>query len=266
MYRIKEFAAMTGLPPSKVRFYEKQGLLASDREENGYRVFAPEDAFRVNAFRVLLQYGFSVEQAVGMLDAKQGTEEFYESLEAQREELQHEADLLRYRLAKITGAIDTITHLDQSCTATLVDAPDQYYVNASIGRDFSVSIENEAEIALFYDLLSVTSCARIITKEDFESVDDTISPNYVISIPETEFHRLEGIDSKKLTHLCLGKCIRLRRQVTREESVRKETFSELVRFMEDHGYYLRGDIILYPSFLNLDGKGSDIETLFVPVK
>ena len=26
MYRMKEFAAMTGLPQSKIRFYEKQGL------------------------------------------------------------------------------------------------------------------------------------------------------------------------------------------------------------------------------------------------
>src|SRR5699024_3023552 len=72
MYRIKEFAAMTGLPPSKIRFYEKHGLLSARREENGYRVFSPEDAFRSNAFRVLLQYGFTVEQAVSMLDAEQG--------------------------------------------------------------------------------------------------------------------------------------------------------------------------------------------------
>lgn len=84
MYRIKEFAAMTGLPPSKIRFYEKHGLLATRREENGYRVFSPEDAFRANAFRVLLQYGFTVEQAVAMLDAEQGTEEFKRSLEDQQ--------------------------------------------------------------------------------------------------------------------------------------------------------------------------------------
>ena len=100
MYRIKEFAAMTGLPPSKIRFYEKHGLLATRREENGYRVFSPEDAFRANAFRVLLQYGFTVEQAVAMLDAEQGTEEFKRSLEDQQAKLRREADLLRYRLAR----------------------------------------------------------------------------------------------------------------------------------------------------------------------
>ena len=64
MYRMKEFSAMTGLPQSKIRFYEKHGLILSDRQENGYRVFTPEDAFKSNAFRVLLQYGFSIDEAV----------------------------------------------------------------------------------------------------------------------------------------------------------------------------------------------------------
>lgn len=51
----------------------QHGLVLSDRMENGYRVFTPEDAFRSNAFRVLLQYGFSISEAIEMLDAKQDT-------------------------------------------------------------------------------------------------------------------------------------------------------------------------------------------------
>ena len=54
--------------------------------------------------------------------------------------------------------------------------------------------------------------------------------------------------------------------MTRAESVRKETFEDLFVYLDDHGYELRGDVILFPSFLNLDGNGSDIETLFAPVK
>lgn len=29
---------------------------------------------------------------------------------------------------------------------------------------------------------------------------------------------------------------------------------------------IRGDILIMPSFLNLDGEGSDIEVLYVPVQ
>ena len=193
MYRIKEFAAMTGLPPSKIRFYEKHGLLATRREENGYRVFSPKDAFRANAFRVLLQYGFTVEQAVAMLDAEQGTDDFKRSLEDQQAKLRREADLLRYRLAKIDSALALIDGGGRAAF-TLVDAPDQLYVSASVGRDFGVSVENEREIALFYDLLSITSCARIIAKRDFDAPGETVDPSYVIAMPESEEHRLEGVD------------------------------------------------------------------------
>lgn len=265
MYRIKEFAAMTGLPPSKIRFYEKHGLLVTNREENGYRVFSPEDAFRSNAFRVLLQYGFTVEQAVDMLDAEQDTDEFKRSLEDQQAKLRHEAELLRYRLAKIGSALELIDGGGQAAF-TLMDAPDQLYVSASSGRDFGVSVDNEREIALFYNLLSITSCARIIAKHDFDAPGDTVDPSYVIAMPESEGHRLKGIDTAHVEHLCLGKCVRFRRRVTRAESVRKETFEDLFAYLDDHGYELRGDVILFPSFLNLDGDGSDIETLFVPVR
>lgn len=265
MYKIREFAAMTGMPASKIRFYEKRGLFATEREENGYRVFAPEDAFRSNAFRTLLQYGFTVEEAIAMIDAQQGTEEFRSSLEEQRAKLQGEADLLRYRLAKLDSAlalVDSGTEPD----FTLVDAPDQLYVRASHGRDFSVAMDNEHEIAQFYDLLSIASCARIISKADFENERDSVDPSYVNVIPLSEAGRLGEFDPAHVTKLCLGKCIRFRRRVTRAESVRKEAFSDLFAYLDSHGYALRGDIILYPSFLNLDGRGSDIETLFVPVK
>lgn len=265
MYRIKEFAAMTGLPPSKIRFYEKHGLLSARREENGYRVFSPEDAFRSNAFRVLLQYGFTVEQAVSMLDAEQGAEEFKRSLVEQRVKLRHEAELLRYRLAKLDSAIELVNTGDQPAF-TLMTAPDQLYVSASIGRDFGVSAENEHEIALLYDLLSITSCARIIPRHDFDAPGSTVNPSYVIALPESEGHRLEGADPAHVKRLHLGRCVRFRRRVTRKQSVRKEAFADLFSYLDKHGLTLRGDLILFPSFLNLDGNGSDIETLFVPVR
>ena len=60
--------------------------------------------------------------------------------------------------------------------------------------------------------------------------------------------------------------MRFRRRVTRKQSVRKEAFADLFSYLDKHSLTLRGDLILFPSFLNLDGNGSDIETLFVPVR
>ena len=285
-YKISEFAAMTGMTPSKVRFYDKAGLFASrERDESGYRTFTPHDAFRANAFRVLLQYGFTVEAAIDMLDARQGSSEFEASLRVQLGALEREADLLRYRLRRIQSALDMLEmgH-DLSLTSAeslpdegplpphagerfeLVDVDDQLYVNASHGYDFSVSIENREEIALFYELLSITSCARVISREDLQGDSETIDPSYVISMPAQEGWRLDNCDPSHIKRLEMGKCLRYHRQLTRQESLRKQSFDPLFSYLGRHGYRLRGDVLLLPGFMNLDGWGADVETLLVPIE
>lgn len=266
-YKISEFAAMTGMTPSKVRFYEKAGLFTTHKEENGYRFFTPYDAFRANAFRVLLQYGFTVEKAIAMLDARQESAEFEDALVAQRAHLLEQADLLRYRLARIDEALELLNPQPGSGFA-LVDIEDHVYARASFGTDFSVSVENEHEIAAFYDLLSVSNCARIISMEDFARPGATVDPNYVIAMPESELRRLvgvAGVDQARVGRLVLGKCLRYRRRLTREESLLKASYDEMFAWLDEHGYRLRGDILLLPAFMNLDGVGDDIETLYMPI-
>lgn len=264
MYRMKQFAAMTGMTQSKIRFYEKHGLVLSDRTENGYRVFTPEDAFRSNAFRVLLQYGFSINEAIEMLDDKQDTAEFRASLTEQQERLRREQMLLEYRQRRI-GAILDMLDSDGKEPFKLVEMPDQLYVNASHGRDFTVSMENEKLLAEFYELLSVTSCARIIQRENLLDDDPVVDPDYIncISVGEADF--LSEYARAHVQRLRLGRCLRFRRTVAREESVQKTTFDDMFAYLAEHGLVVVGDILIMPSFLNLDGEGSDIEVLYVPV-
>lgn len=264
MYRMKQFAAMTGMTQSKIRFYEKHGLVLSDRTENGYRVFTPEDAFRSNAFRVLLQYGFSISEAVEMLDARQDTAEFRQSLQEQQARLERERLLLDYRRRRISTILDILDN--DRVDFKEVHVPDQLYVNASYGRDFAVSMENEKMLAEFYELLSVTSCARIIHCENLLDESTEIDPDYINTISVEEQHFLSDYARERVKRLELGRCVRFRRKVTREESVQKATFDDLFAYLDEHKLAIRSDVMIMPSFLNLDGEGSDIELLYVPVE
>lgn len=205
-----------------------------------------------------------------MLDARQQSAQFEESLTAQRERLSRDAMLLEYRIKRIDSALDMLNP-QQGGTFKVVDADDQLYVRASDGDDFSVSSRNERQIAAFYDLLGITTCARIVRKEDFSderSDQDLINPTYVICMPEFERHHLSAEPGgMEHVHLFpLGKCVRYQRRLTRSQSLRKDTFVALFEYLSDHGYRLRGDILLLPAFLNLDGRGSDVETLLVPIE
>ncbi|MEC4271898.1 MerR family transcriptional regulator [Adlercreutzia sp. R25] len=262
---MKQFAAMTGMTQSKIRFYEKHGLVLSDRTENGYRVFTPEDAFRSNAFRILLQYGFSISEAVAMLDAKQDTAEFRESLQEQRQKLERERILLDYRQRRIESVLDVL-ETDGKVDFKIVHIPDQLYVNASYGRDFTVSMENEKVLAEYYDLLSITSCARIISRDNLLDDSPAVDPDYINTLSVEEQHFLSDYAQEHVKRLELGRCLRFRRMVTREESIQKETFDNLFEYLEEHGLAIRSDILIMPMFLNLDGEGSDIEVLYVPIE
>ncbi len=257
-YRIGEFAAMTGMSASRIRFYEKQGLFGGAKEGNGYRYFTPQDAFRANAFRVLLQYGFSVDLAIEMIDSRQQSDEFRCSLVAQRQALERQAELLRYRQARIAQALELLDlpdpeNLPLASRFEVVDMEDWLYVEASHGSDFSVSQENAETIAHFYEMLHVSSCIRVIPMADLVGEGPTVSPNYA---PE---------DLPHVRRLVMGKCLAARRMLTRAQSLRRESYAPALEFLSQRGYRVRGDALLLPGFLNLDGEGSDVETLYVPI-
>ena len=264
MYRISHFAKMVGLPQSKIRFYEKNGLLDVHRDENGYRYFTPGDAFRINAFRVLTQYGFTVEQAVGLIDQRQSSESFIQSLEKQRNHLHHQIQLMNKRY-ETTDRVIKLLQAGMENPMVVEEVEDYLYVLASIGMDFSISDETEKVCQQFASLLPITACARILRRGDLLSDHPFINPSYSLVIPGSKEAMLKDYDRSQVHRLPMGKCVRYYREKTREESARKESFQDLFNYLKENQLEIKGDVLLLPSFLNLDGQGRDIEILYVPV-
>ncbi|MEO4046049.1 MerR family transcriptional regulator [Pseudomonas sp. CAU 1711] len=60
--RIGELARRSGLAASRIRFYEASGLIAAQRQANGYRVY-PEQALQIlGVIACAQQAGFSLEE------------------------------------------------------------------------------------------------------------------------------------------------------------------------------------------------------------
>lgn len=71
--RIGELSRRTGVATRLLRYYEQQGLLASTREENGYRAFDEADVERVERVHGLIQSGLTT-RLIGMLLRLEGTD------------------------------------------------------------------------------------------------------------------------------------------------------------------------------------------------
>ncbi|CAD5110442.1 MerR family transcriptional regulator [Zestomonas carbonaria] len=61
--RIGELAKLTGLAPSRIRFYETSGLINSvERKANGYRDYAPDTVWILEIITGAQSAGFSLEE------------------------------------------------------------------------------------------------------------------------------------------------------------------------------------------------------------
>lgn len=61
--KIGELAEQTNLAPSRIRFYERIGLLKSvSREDNGYRTYPPEAVTFLRLITSAQQVGFSLDE------------------------------------------------------------------------------------------------------------------------------------------------------------------------------------------------------------
>ena len=77
---IRELERQTGLERATIRFYEKEGLIAPQREDNGYRTYSDEDCETLLKVKLLRQLGIPLEKIKGL---QQGSEEFAAALNEQ---------------------------------------------------------------------------------------------------------------------------------------------------------------------------------------
>ena len=62
-YKIKEVSEITNISQSKIRYYEKQGLLPEfRRDKNNIRLFSEKDIELLNLIRCLRNIGMSVKE------------------------------------------------------------------------------------------------------------------------------------------------------------------------------------------------------------
>ena len=68
-YKIKEVSEITNISQSKIRYYEKEGLLPGfKRDKNNIRVFSKKDIELLNLIRCLRNIGMSVKEIRTNLD------------------------------------------------------------------------------------------------------------------------------------------------------------------------------------------------------
>ncbi|WP_053146928.1 MerR family transcriptional regulator [Pseudomonas sp. P97.38] len=98
--RIGELAKISGLAPSRIRFYEASGLIRSvERKANGYRDYAPETEWILQIITGAQAAGFSLEQIRQLMPVDANGWQEDELLGGLRQKVE-EIEILQQRLAQ----------------------------------------------------------------------------------------------------------------------------------------------------------------------
>lgn len=129
---VKDVALLTGLPAKTIRYYEDIGLVAPQRSENGYRVFADRDVKRLQFVGRARSLGFSLDDCrllLGLWDDRARA-----SSEVRGLAKQHIAEIDR-KLAELRDMRRTLSELIQSCHGD--DRPDCPIIETLSGDETS---------------------------------------------------------------------------------------------------------------------------------
>jgi DNA-binding transcriptional MerR regulator len=98
--RIGELAKISGLAPSRIRFYEASGLIRSvARKANGYRDYAPDTEWVLEIITGAQAAGFSLEEIRQLMPMNAGGWQHDELLGGLRQKVE-EIEVLQQRLAQ----------------------------------------------------------------------------------------------------------------------------------------------------------------------
>ncbi|TIH10558.1 MerR family transcriptional regulator [Pseudomonas leptonychotis] len=106
--KIGQLAERSGLPPSRIRFYEARGLLSAQRQANGYRRY-PEQALQtLSIISCAQQAGFSLEEIRRLLPQADTTGLDHAELLTSLQRKVSEIELMQQRLVQNKAQLLTI--------------------------------------------------------------------------------------------------------------------------------------------------------------
>ncbi len=118
---VGEIAEMSSVAPSAVRFYEKHGLITSERTASNQRRFRPQDSCRIKIIRVAQRVGLTVAEIRGLLsqlpETQEPTPEDWQRLTRELE------DEVTQRIQQLQDVLADVTSGEKLCELPPVSRP-----------------------------------------------------------------------------------------------------------------------------------------------
>ena len=106
-FQIGEISRLYGVGVDTIRYYERIGLIRPRRSEGGYRLYRPQDIWRLNVIRDLRELGFPTEVIKDYLDF-QNVDSALRLLEEEQRAIEAKLEMLRGLEENVRSRRETI--------------------------------------------------------------------------------------------------------------------------------------------------------------
>lgn len=139
--KIGELAKISGLAPSRIRFYEASGLIKSvGRKANGYRDYAPETEWILQIITGAQSAGFSLEEIRQLLPVNAQDWQHEEMLIGLKRKVE-EIEVLQQRLAHSKAQLLRVIHGIESKPADVGCADNAQLLINQMREEKAVSVK-----------------------------------------------------------------------------------------------------------------------------
>ncbi|MGM9942008.1 MAG: MerR family transcriptional regulator [Bulleidia sp.] len=186
--KVTEFARRIGFPASRIRYYDRMGIIRGDRRDNNYRDFTPEDVFSLYNAWMLRSYGIGLEECAEVQhgDIQDMASVLEKNIERIIEEMERQEKLL-LRLRTMHSFCMLFADPKKRIHSRYLS---NCYEIFTFGKNVKMDRQNELDVRTLVDHMPYSYMTIQITKESILSNQENPDVRIGVGILEENLQQL----------------------------------------------------------------------------
>ncbi|NLC96156.1 MAG: MerR family transcriptional regulator [Erysipelotrichaceae bacterium] len=247
--KVSEFSKRLGISTSKVRYYDRIGLISGEREKNNYRYFSNLDALNIYHAQMLRSFDMSIEESLYAQNQDLSTiNNWFELRKIELEKLIRQQELKLFRLNEMQEFFSLINNNTQEIINYTVD---NSYNVFNFGNTVNLSKDNIETVKILQEAMPYSYISIKITKESILSNTENLNVLIGLGILERNKNKLNLNLPKTIPPTKGGTKLHILLETENPFNLTKSDIKPLLDKLESSNQYIDGDLIgrVYISYM-----------------
>ena len=243
--KVHDFAKRLGLPDSKVRYYDRSGLIQGGRQQkNNYLDFTDQDALHIYHANMLRSFGMGMQEALTAQEQELSSIDNWVGSHVQElERLVAWEEMRLHRLREMQAYFTMVQARQTQQVPLSQNFVDDNYIVCSFGKTLPPSPAEQKTIALLARHMPFSYIAIRVSKESLLSPGDGLDVSIGLGILEQNRAKLGLELPPELPRVSGGPTINLLTEVQDPFSLTKKDIAPLLDEFSHRGLTWKRDLL-----------------------